>query len=145
MAETTLRLADPMAAQQLRSGWADETEGSGPIRHRWTVANTATIAIPTPSAALRAQLTVTGVPYLIPGRVDFQDVWVFVDGSMVSMARLTVPGTIVGDVPAPVLRSPGRELLVSFTIPGAVVPAEMGVGADARKLGFALQETTLLW
>jgi hypothetical protein len=145
MGEWKITAADPAAGAHLGAGWSGDTEGSGPIRHRWSIDSTAMITVPVSAAAVRGSMVLEGVPYLVPGRVTHQEVWVFADGVMAAFGRLSAAGAISGAIPETVLKAMPRSVALSVVIPGAVVPAELGVGQDQRRLGFALQSLTVTW
>ena len=140
-----LDLADPKSATFLGAGWSDETEGPGPLKHRWSTEARASVTMPKPVNQGHVSLAVSGVPFLLEGRVDHQDVWLYVEGAMVSFSRMSGPARIEGSLPEWVLASASSTLELALVLPDSIVPADMGMGSDRRKLGFALQSVKLTW
>jgi hypothetical protein len=127
------------------TGWSDEVEGSGPKKHIWTTATTAEVLVVTPGQLANARLRLTGIPFLIPGIVMHQEIWVFINGLFACFGALSSPGNLVGGIPKSATRGISEILTISIVVPRAVIPSELGIGQDQRRLGFALESMEISW
>jgi len=145
MGEFALAVADQAMSFCFKSGWDESVEGPGPVKHRWSIDNTALIVVPTPIAMAPITITLSAIPYVVPGQVDAQSLWVFANGAAAAFGRLSNPGPVVGQIPESVLNPRPSELTLSFVVPEAATPARLGEGQDQRLLGVALQSLVLTW
>lgn len=105
----------------------------------WTTAGYASLRLPLRAATGDLQLVFTWMPFLVPGKLDAQEVAVYVNDRHLQDVRLTraeLAETRV-DVPRDLLA--GGELKIALRIPTAASPAALGAGADQRTLGIALK------
>jgi hypothetical protein len=149
----------------LTFGWSGnyiEYEGSGWSDHEreftWTDGKSANLLVPSASAGSDIQLKARLHPLLIPGKVDRQRVIVRVNGEQVAewimkdepterrglserlrRARVfqertaVIPSRLLGD----------SHVTITFELPDAVRPADLGVSEDHRMLGVAVRSLVL--
>jgi hypothetical protein len=77
-------------------------------------------------------------PFVIAGRIPYQDFTIFLNGLWVDFRRLDRPAVLKSPLPRSYL-SP-EENLLSFLIPNATSPKDVGVNTDARLLGMAFYQ-----
>ena len=73
--------------------------------------------------------------------LPFQDLTVYLNGLWIGFIRAERPIALIARFPAAYLVH--RENLLTFVMPNAACPREIGVGPDARRIGFAFQEIAL--
>jgi hypothetical protein len=105
---------------------------------RWTDGNEASFActLPPKNASVPSTVRIATSGFVIAGHT--QRVLVSVNGSK-AVEEHYVPDqtTKVTDVPLP--NSPGEELLVTFSLPDAVTPKELGLNSDTRKIAISVR------
>jgi hypothetical protein len=122
--------AAAVPADALR-GFSD-TEPSG----RWTDGNEASFACILPPKNAPSTARVATLGFVFAGHT--QRALVSVNGSK-AVEEHYVPDqtTKVIDVPLP--NSPGEKLLVTFSLPDAVTPKELGLNSDTRKIAIRVR------
>ena len=128
-------------------GWHDQLEGDPTSPHRWTVGLDASIRVPkiTSNPLMRGalQIELDAVPYLPPNSVPYQDVLLFVDGTMASAIRLHDGDVkrLETDYPFPSAQTPFSN--IRFYLPQSAKPSFFGDGTDQRQLGIGLKSLKL--
>ena len=122
-------------------GWGEGEEGFS-----WTVDHEATLKIriyspESSSITLRAVIS----PFLNPGKVDRQQVHVLVNGEELAQWVFEMPGFQKRDLvfPHEFLLASGA-INITFRIPAAVSPRQVGLNNDERILGIAVQSIELM-
>jgi len=100
----------------------------------------ASVAGPVPLDAILC-LTVTARPFIQPGKIEHQQLFVFVNGLFVSFRTLTAAEDMEFVLPSNAFAS--RGLCVEFVIPTASSPKSLGISQDIRKLGIAVTAVLL--
>lgn len=88
-------------------------------------------------------LLMTLKPFLVPGRLDKQEVSVCVGNRRLKNLILTNPEMAEYQVVIPQNAIVNSRLDIVFEIPTATAPVDLNMGVDVRQLGFALQSLTL--
>jgi hypothetical protein len=122
----------PEAEKYLWRGWSNAEADA-----RWSDSHHAAIIFSLPTAGTSV-LRIEMIPFLVAGTVNEQHVNLLLNNQPLSSLLLSEPGYRVYSVKLP------HELLqagnvLSFEIPGAVSPLEMGVGVDNRQLGIKVK------
>jgi hypothetical protein len=111
----------------------------------WTDAKKASLTIPIAATRSRAVTLKADLrPFIVPGKVDRQTVHVLVNGRKAGTWNITKPGfqehTLT--IPASLLTDP-HSLEITFELPDAVSPVEVGYNKDRRVLGLAFRTIEL--
>ncbi len=88
-------------------------------------------------------LEMTLKPFLVKGKLDQQEVTVWVSNRAIKTLLLTNPEMAVYRVIIPRGAVVGSKLSIVFQIPTATAPVDLNIGSDVRDLGFALQSMVL--
>jgi hypothetical protein len=130
-----------------RSGMARELTCSGidfseAGSESWTCEPVAELDFELPFARQDVSVLIEGAPYLIPGTISVQPVFVFVVGSFVGFANFAGHAVRSFRVQRNVLN--GRPSRLTLVMPNATSPASVGAGHDQRHLGIFLSSITFL-
>ncbi len=108
-------------------------------RHTWSREKRATLyfSVTPPRTDLFLRLTLR--PYLVPGKWPKQEVRVSVNGKELQRLKLSKKEMDTYEVRVPKELAADGSLTVTFDIPTAVSPVDLGIGDDVRTLGIALQ------
>lgn len=87
------------------------------------------------------RLDIDAKPFIQAGRVDRQQLFVFINGLYVGFRTLAVAERVQFALQRSVL-SP-RGMRIEFVLPTASAPKSLGTGSDVRKLGIAISEVAL--
>jgi hypothetical protein len=87
-------------------------------------------------------LQIEGAPFLIPGTISIQPVFVFISGSFIGFANFIGHAVRTFPVQRNVLN--GRPSRLTLVMPNATSPASLGAGEDQRHLGVRLSSVTFL-
>lgn len=129
---TVLTCAD--GGPYLEMGWGEVHHGIV-----WTTNPYASLRIPLRDVAGNLQLAFTWMPFLVPGKLDVQEVAVYVNDRHLQDVRLAHADFAECRVDLPPEMGGAAELEIALRIPTAASPAALGAGADQRTLGVALK------
>lgn len=126
------------AGRYLLEGW------SRPEREwTWTDGNAATLTIPVESTKNSINLKVVSDPFIRPGKIEKQRVNILVNNQKVGEWVFTEFGTQERNIDIPNNLIDNSMLYITFELPDAVSPLELGVSEDPRKLGIAFRSISL--
>jgi len=106
----------------------------------WSEAPVAHLTFRLPPLRHDVRMVIEVFPFLVDNAISRQDCWVFFNGLFVHYQYVTTPADIAFTLP--------RELLVpranrlSFALPNATAPKDLGLGNDLRKLGLSFVKLT---
>lgn len=121
----------------LKDGWT-----ACHARHCWSSGHEASLQLKVASPGLEHELEVVFKPFLSKPEVSHQTVRVHVNGHLVETWTATADRALAYRTRVPA-KAVGSELHISFVLPDAVAPADVGAGGDHRTLGIAVSELTL--
>jgi hypothetical protein len=122
----------------MRDGW-DIGEGN----FTWTVGTSCQLDLPAPRAPGHYILRIDAWPLIVPGKVPKQDVSVLLDGVVVGQYSLREPAAWIVSLPRELTE--GRDVLpLTFVLPDATRPIDLGGSADTRKLGLAFTRIAIV-
>lgn len=120
------------------SGWGSQLNG-----HSWTKAKKANIHISLPDYTPgRLKLKADFIPYVRGTKVPQQRIGVSVNGTKITDWVATSAEVTTKEVVIPE-RLTGETLHIEFSLPDAVSPADLGLGADRKSLGIAMLQMSL--
>jgi hypothetical protein len=93
------------------------------------------IAIPKPKADIIMYAEIE--PFVVPGKLEKQRVTIYINDRKAGEWIVTAPGEYNLTIPQDYLN--GCELKMSFELPDAVSPADLGVSNDSRILGLGVR------
>jgi hypothetical protein len=108
--------------------------------HSWTTAPVAELDIQLPFARQDVVFELVATPFLIPGIVPVQNVFIFMSGMFVGFCALTDHDSRSFPVHRSVVS--GRVARLSLVIPTATSPKASHQGDDMRDLGLCLNSIT---
>ena len=109
--------------------------------HTWNDGFSATLQMAMGPVIEPVQMRIDADPFLVPGRLLFQDLIIYLNGLWVGFTR--ADEAILLTIPIPAAYVSEHENLLAFVMPNAMRPKAIGVGPDARRLGFAFREIAL--
>ena len=127
-----------------QEGWHTDLEGTPQSPYRWSVNLDASIKIPKiPRSPLDKGLIyieLDAIPYLPKNGPGYQDVIMFIDGSLVSCLRFTVGEvkTCTGYFGSSMSQNSFSQ--IRFYLPQSVKPSTLGDGTDERQLGIGIKK-----
>ena len=86
---------------------------------------------------------IAGAPLLHPENLPEQSVTVLVNTIEVGTVKLRAPSVMAFDLPVPATTA-GGKIALTFRLPNAARPCDLGPSADDRLLGFSLRWATVL-
>ena len=89
------------------------------------------------------QLRLVMHPYLVPGKCDKQEVHILVNHTEVKTLTITDVKEAEYTLTIPRSLVPGSDMNITFYIPTAVSPVDLGIGTDVRTLGVAVKSVVL--
>lgn len=98
-----------------------------------------TIEPPTADLILKIVLK----PYLVPGKLDVQEVGISVNDHQLEKLVIRNPAEAEYRVVIPRRLVPGPELRILFDIPTATAPVDLNLGNDVRTLGIAVRRLVI--
>jgi len=132
-----------------KTGW--DLPGRG---FTWTNGTSASLVIPIRKTEMDVELRAIFSPFIAPGKLDRQRVNVFVNGNRVAAWEAKRTGIIQNKfkrkdasqtktviIPKKMLAD--DKMVLTFELPDAASPTELGVGNDARTLGICMFSLTL--
>ena len=102
---------------------------------RWSEAPVAEILFRLPPQRHDLRFSVDVAPYLADGRITRQECWVFFNGLFVLHQAIATHTEVTFEIGRDGI-SP-RPQRLSFALPNAVSPRDLGLGGDLRLLGLA--------
>jgi hypothetical protein len=128
----TFDFTNAVAADALRGFSGTEPFG------RWTDGNEASFActLPPKNALAPSTVRIATSGFVLAGHT--QRVLVSVNGSK-AVEALYVPDQTTKVIEVPLPNSPGQKLLVTFSLPDAVTPKELGLNSDTRKIAISVR------
>lgn len=113
------------------------------IGQSWTSEEMAGLSF-TPGDMLSAnqRLLITATPFLCPGKLTEQPLYVYLNGLMVGFAKFAGSRTIALPVPRAAISARASRLLL--VIPNAASPKSLGLSGDERALGLAVSSLALI-
>jgi hypothetical protein len=106
----------------------------------WTRASVAEMDIQLPFARQDVELELNASPFLVPGKLAAQNVFIFLGGLFVGYLTLAAPTIRSFPVNRGVVS--GRSTRLSLVIPTAASPQQLGLSEDLRELGIYLTSIT---
>jgi hypothetical protein len=106
----------------------------------WTIAPTAELEIAFPFSRADITMELVAEPFLVPGAIVMQQLFLFVGGSFTGFVNLHGHATRSFALGRNAIS--GRTMKISLVIPTAVSPASLGLSNDERQLGLALSSLT---
>jgi hypothetical protein len=106
----------------------------------WTTAPVAQLDIQLPFVRQDVVFELVAAPFLVPGIVPAQNVFMFMSGMFVGFCILTDYGSRTFPVHRSIVS--GRVTHLSLVIPTATSPHSLHMGEDIRHLGICLNSTT---
>jgi hypothetical protein len=110
--------------------------------HTWNDGCVATLRLRILALAEDTQLRVDIDPYIVPEKVPFQTLNVYVNGLWIAFARSQGTERLLIDLPADFIVPTTNRL--SFVMANATRPAEIGEARDQRLLAFSFREIALI-
>ena len=104
----------------------------GPVS-AWSEARVAELTFRAPSLRRDVRFVIEVFPYLADGLIAMQECWVFLNGLFVHYASVKKPLEMTFTVQRTRLDLGANRL--SFALPNATAPRELGLGDDLRLLG----------
>lgn len=126
------------AEQYQGGGWSGPEDG-----FTWTDGFSATLALPVSESEFDIELTVYSSPFLREDKHNLQRVFVFANGQKVDEWIFTERGSQEKKAYIPNDLLDGQMLYITFELPDAASPAELGISEDPRKLSMAVSSVVL--
>jgi hypothetical protein len=82
-------------------------------------------------------------PFIVPGKLNSQELHIYVDGREIRKLVLTDPEAREYNIVIPKESLKGKELNIVLDIPTAVSPADLNISPDVRNLGIAVKTVIL--
>jgi glycosyltransferase involved in cell wall biosynthesis len=102
-------------------------------RSTWTSSRVAELSFDSLDLAQNPRFEVEVSPFSASGLIPAQDCWVFVNGQFAAFQRIKEHTIFSFTVPLDIMRQQRNRL--SFVLPNAATPSELGTGDDLRTLG----------
>jgi hypothetical protein len=102
---------------------------------RWSEAPVAELLFRLPPLRHDPCFAVDVAPYLAEGRIARQECWIFVNGLFVVHHAIRMHTEITFEMARETINA--RPQRLSFALPNATSPRELGIGGDLRLLGLA--------
>ncbi len=115
-------------------GWAQPEEN--PIL-TWTTAAVSQLRFAANIPRGRMQIRLVFAPFIAKG-VRYQDATFYLNGLWLGFVRARE--RTICEFPIPREAWNPRDNILSVVVPGAIAPADLGVGADTRSLGLAFEQ-----
>jgi hypothetical protein len=122
-----------------REGWSDAEKD-----FTWIDGKSATVFIPIAKTNTDIILKATLLPFLVPGKLDNQEVDIYVNDAKIGAWKINQPGLREYSVVIPKNLLAAPQLKINFRIPNAIAPLRLGYNTDPRILGIAVQSMVLL-
>lgn len=107
----------------------------------WSEANTAELSFRVPPLRGDLQVTIEATPFIAERAGLFeQECWIFLNGLFVQCRKLRMTVEMTFNLARDQVAIRGNRL--SFVMPHAVSPDELGIGDDVRRLGLAFTRLT---
>ena len=119
------------------SGWSDPEAGLV-----WTDGLNAKLALSVKPPTSDVSLILSCNPFLVDGKLPYQEVHVFLNFLRVGFAALSAPAEV--EIPIPKRVFNGPEVDIDLYIPKACSPALLGASPDIRQLGIAVNRLMLI-
>lgn len=118
-------------------GWSFPVSG-----YEWTNGHQVELTVPVDPVTKDILFTITGMPFVSPGKVDRQRMRLLVGGEAVADWALDEfrGYQLSATIPRHLVRSP---LQIMLEFPDAQRPKDLGISGDARLLGLAVQQITM--
>jgi hypothetical protein len=127
----------------LVEGWESYSEGPPGQGYRWSLTRAPRVIIPSPGADQGpGELRLDLLPFTSEPTVREQIVWIFASGLFVAYGRLAEATLLTGVIPPSAWV--GSTVSLSFVLPNAHRPSEVGASGDQRLLGVALRSMELV-
>ena len=122
--------------------------------YTWTDRKTASLIIPIEKPESDVRLTAKFSPFIVPGRLQGQKVDVIVNGRNVGHWTIPDQGANIENYPQSdrleerTILIPKRflkdsSMMITFSLPYAISPRNLGIGKDSRTLGLAMRSIVL--
>lgn len=102
---------------------------------RWSEARVAELLFRLPPLRQDPRFTVDVSPYLADGRIVGQECWIFLNGLFVLHQAITTHTELTFELAREAINP--RPQRLSFALPNAASPRDLGIGNDLRLLGLA--------
>jgi hypothetical protein len=127
------------AAPCCREGWSKPEEGE-----TWTIGGKSLLELPAPAQPAAYVMVMHFRPLVVAGRLPAQRLQVLVNSVRVAEFRIERRCTRACLIPWAAIALDGEPALrVTFRLPDAARPADLGLGDDARQLGLAFATLAL--
>jgi hypothetical protein len=120
-----------------KTGWS----ASDDIDFTWTDGTTAVVSFRLSGMRRDAALTIAAFPYVVPGRWDDQEAFVYMNGLFLAYLRER-EGFQVSCLIDRDKFSTGTNT-IAFALPRAISPSRLGLSGDVRMLGLAVSRLEL--
>jgi hypothetical protein len=110
--------------------------------HTWNDGCVATLRLRILALAEDTQLRIDLEPYLVAEKVPFQTLNLYINGLWIAFAHSQGTERLMIDLPADFIVPTTNRL--SFVMPDAARPADIGEGRDQRRLAFSFREIALI-
>jgi hypothetical protein len=130
-----------------RSGLINDLSPSGfdtseDANHSWTVKQFCEFEVALPMPRQEVSLRIEATPFLAQGKVNSQQLFVYVNGLFQGFHTFYVDEHVVFQILRNAISS--RATRVQLVLPTAASPQALGISADIRPLGIALTRLTFL-
>jgi hypothetical protein len=125
-------------AAQLGPGWSRPEPG-----YVWSNARQCHVALPPLREPGSYRVWLAGAPLLHAEKLPEQVVTVLVNSTEVGTVALHGPSVLAFDLPVPATTA-GGKIALTFRLPNAARPCDLGSSSDDRLLGFSLRWATVL-
>jgi hypothetical protein len=126
-------------ARELRCSGIDFSESGS---ESWTYESVAQMEFELPFVRQDVSLQIEGTPFLVPGTISVQPVFVFIGGLFTGFGNFTGHAVRTFPVQRNVLN--GRPNRLTLVMPNAKSPASLEAGEDRRDLGIRLSSVVFL-
>jgi hypothetical protein len=116
--------------------------GSENPHHSWNDGYVANLQMRILAIAEDTQLQIEVDPYLVADKLLFQTMNVYINGLWIGFLRAQANERFMVDLPADFIVPTANRL--SFVMPNATRPSDIGEGRDQRRLAFSFREIGLV-
>jgi hypothetical protein len=110
--------------------------------HSWNDGCVASLQLRILAIAEDTRLRLSLDPYIVPDKVPFQTLNVYVNGLWIGFLRAQSAERLEIDLPGTYIVPTANRL--SFVMPNATRPVDIGAGNDQRRLAFSFREIALI-
>jgi hypothetical protein len=115
-------------------------DSSESAEHTWNDGYVASVRFQVLGPIDNGELKISGDPFIVDS-IPSQEITAYLNGLWIGFSRFRAAATLVCPIGHSYL-VPGHNRL-SFVMPNAVSPSEIGAGSDRRRLAFAFRQVAL--